>query len=192
MSMKEAFYTFFEEMTQNYMKKKGTLPKAPYNEEKHPTGLFMPDTLDDNGYAQWQPVLQEQSVSFEGAERVLGFTIHQHIKDYLSAYWFLALDGRLQTQDKNIILRLDGLTPYTDFNERILSCFDNEQNHYLTDHRYFLIGSYCVIGGNDSYLVHVNNDTGEVTAVEVMDKRSIKLADSIENLLYNMKGIWKV
>ena len=42
----------------------------------------------------------------------------------------------------------------------------------------------------DSYLVQVNNDTGEVTAVEVMDKKSIKLADSIEDLLYNMKGIW--
>jgi len=190
MSMKEAFDAFFGEMTQNYIKKKGTPPKAPCNEDKNPTGLFILDTLDDNGYAQWKPKLQEQSISFNSLERILGFSINQQIKDFLSTYWFLALDGRLVVQDKKVVLRLDGLTQYTDLNSRVLSCFDNEQTHYLSDHKYFLIGSYCMIGGNDSYLVHVNNDTGEVTAVEVMDKRSIKLADSIEDLLYNMKGIW--
>ena len=47
-----------------------------------------------------------------------------------------------------------------------------------------------MINGNDSYLVQVNNDTGEVTAVDVMEKISVKLADSIEELLINMKGIW--
>lgn len=49
-----------------------------------------------------------------------------------------------------------------------------------------------MIDGNDSYLVQVNNDTGEVTAVDVKDKISIKLADSIEELLKNMKGKWLI
>lgn len=190
MSMKEAFDIFFEEMTQNYLKKKGVPPKAPCNEDKYPTGLFLMDTLDENGYAQWKPKLQENAVSFENIEKELGFKIHPQIKDYLSTYWFLALDGRLQTQKNKIVLRLNGLTPYNDLNERIVSSFDNEQSHYLSDHKYFLIGTYCMIDGNDSYLIHVNNDTGEVTAVEVMDKISITLANSIEELLMNMKGIW--
>ncbi len=193
MSMKEAFETFFEEMTQNYLKKKGVPPKAPCNEEKYPTGLFLMDTLDDNGYAQWKPKLQENAVSFENIEKELGFTIHPQIKNYLSTYWFLALDARFQTSDnEKVILRLNGLTPYSDLTERIISSFDNEQTHYLSDHKYFLIGTYCMIGGNDSYLVQVNNDSGEVTAVDVMDKRSFHLADSIEELLMNMKGIWRV
>lgn len=190
MSMKEAFDIFFEEMTQNYLKKKGVPPKAPCNEEKYPTGLFLMDTLDENGYAQWKPKLQGNAVSFENIEKELGFKIHPQIKDYLSTYWFLDLDGRLQTQENKIVLRLNGLTPYNDLNERIVSGFDNEQSHYLSDHKYFLIGTYCMIDGNDSYLIHVNNDTGEVTAVEVMDKISITLANSIEELLMNMKGIW--
>lgn len=192
MSMKEAFETFFEEMTQNYIKKKGVPPKAPCNEAKFPTGLFLLETLDENGYAQWKPKLQEKPVSFEKVEKVLGFSIHPQIKEFLSTYWFLALDARLQTSSDNVILRLDGLTPYIVLDERIESGFNNEQTHYLSDHKYFLLGSYCVISGNDSYLIQVNNDTGEVTAVDVMDKRSVKLADSIEELLVNMKGIWKV
>ena len=40
-------------------------------------------------------------------------------------------------------------------------------------------------------LVHVDNETCEVTAVEVGDRHSVKLADSIEDLLMNMKGMWK-
>lgn len=190
MSMKEAFETFFEEMTQNHLRRWGVPPLAPCNEEKQPTGLFFLETLDDEGYAQWKPRLQEDVVSFESIEHELGFSIHPQIKDFLSTYWFLALDGKLQNSIGEISLRLNGITPYSDLNERIISGFDNEQTHYLSDHKYFLIGTYCMIGGNDSYLVHVNNDTGEVTAVEIMDKRSVHLADSIEELLCNMKGIW--
>lgn len=192
MSMKEAFETFFEEMTQNNLKKKGMPPKAPCNEEKFPTGLFLLETLDDEGYAQWKPKLQENPVSFEIVEKELGFTIHPQIKDYLSTYWFLALDGRLQTSREKVILRLNGLNPYIDLNELIKSAFNNEETHYMSDHKYFLIGTYCMIDGNDSYLVQVNNDTGEVTAVDVKDKISIKLADSIEELLKNMKGKWLI
>ena len=176
MSMKEAFETFFEEMTQNNIKKKGVPPKA----------------LDDEGYAQWKPRLQEKPVSFDTVEKELGFSIHPQIKDFLSTYWFLALDGRIQTSSEKVILRLNGLTPYSDIDERIISGFDNEQTHYLSDHKYFLIGTYCVINGNDSYLVQVNNDTCEVTAVDVMDRRSVKLADSIEDMLMNMKGKWNI
>ena len=64
------------------------------------------------------------------------------------------------------------------------------ETHYIRNKVFFLIGTYCNIDGIDSYLVHVNNETCEVTAVEVGDRHSVKLADSIEDLLMNMKGIW--
>ena len=48
-----------------------------------------------------------------------------------------------------------------------------------------MIGDFCCIDGNDSYMVHINNDTGEV-----FDKISIKIANSIEELLGEMKGVW--
>lgn len=190
MSMKEAFDTFFEEMTQNYLNERGVPPKAPCNEAKRPTGLFLLETLDEKGYAQWKPRLQEKPFSFDSVEKELGFSIHPQIKAFLSTYWFLALDGIVQTSRGEAELRLNGLTQYSNLDERIKSDFNNEEAHYLHDHKYFLIGTFCSIGGNDSYLVQVNNDTGEVTAVEVMDKRSVHLADSIEELLCNMKGIW--
>lgn len=87
-------------------------------------------------------------------------------------------------------MTLRGITPYTSLEDALLNNFNCIEAHYLTDNNYFLLGTYCTIDGVDSYLVQVNNDTGEVTAVEVMDKRSVHLADSIEELLCNMKGIW--
>ncbi len=190
MSMKEAFDVFFEEMTQNYINEWGTPPQAPCNESKHPTGLFLLDTLNDDGYAQWKPQLQDKIVYFDNVEKELGFYIHTQIKEFLSTYWFLSLDGIIQSSRGKVNLRLNGITPYVVLDKLIINNFDNEETHFLHDHKYFLIGTYCMIGGNDSYLVQVNNDTGEVTAVDVMEKISVKLADSIEQLLINMKGIW--
>ena len=70
----------------------------------------------------------------------------------------------------------------------VKSKFNYDGAHYLKDNNYFLMGTYCNVDGIDSYLVHANNETGEVTAVEVGDRCSIKLADSIEELLMTMKG----
>lgn len=190
MSMKEAFDTFFEEMTQNYLNEWGVPPQAPCNEKRRPTGLFLLETLNNEGYAQWKPRLQEKPFSFDSVEKELGFSIHPQIKEFLSTYWFLPLEAKILTENSKISLTLRGITPYTSLEDVLLNNFNCIEAHYLTDHNYFLLGTYCKIDGVDSYLVQVNNDTCEVTAVEVMDKRSVHLADSIEDLLCNMKGIW--
>ncbi len=190
MSMKEAFDAFFEEMTQNYIREWGEPPQAPCNEKRRPTGLFLLETLNDEGYAQWKPRLQENTFAFEKIEETLGFSINSRIKEYFSTYYFLPLEAKVMIENHKVSFTLTGITPYTSIENVILQNFNRTGAHYLSDHNYFLLGTYCKIDGVDSYLVQVNNDTGEVTAVEVMDKRSIKLADSIEDLLYNMKGIW--
>jgi hypothetical protein len=189
--MKEAFDVFFEEMKQNWLKSMGVPPQAPCNEVKRPTGLFVLETLGNysKGYAEWRPKLQEEQVSFENVEKELGFSIHPELKEFLSTYWFLALDGEIYISEERVDLRINAITPNIILDSLIKYNFNREQAHYLSDHNYFLLGTYCMIDGNDSYLVQFNNDTAEVTAVEVMDKRSVKLADSIKVLLVNMKGI---
>lgn len=188
--MKEAFDIFFEEMTQNYLNEWGVPPQAPCNEKRRPTGLFLLETKNSEGYAQWKPRLQENPVSFDNVENKLGFKINPQIKEYFSTYWFLPLEAKILTADSKISFTLIGVTPYTSLEDVLLRNFNCSEAQYLNDHNYFLLGTYCKIDGVDSYLVQVNNDTGEVTAVEVMDRVSIKLANSIEELLCNMKGIW--
>ena len=84
MSIKEAFDIFFEEMTQNYLKEWGVPPQALCNEKRRPTGLFLLETKNSVGYAQWKPRLQEKTMSFNNVESKLGFAIHPQIKEYFS------------------------------------------------------------------------------------------------------------
>lgn len=77
---------------------------------------------------------------------------------------------------------------HIDFLQYIGYRFNNEDFSYLGNNDFIMIGSSVQIGPIDSYLLEVNNNTGEVFAIEVMDKRSVKLVDSIEELLVNMEG----
>ena len=188
MSMKEAFDTFFEKNNNSWKKVWRTLPRV----SKIPKYSQSPLVVNEdniNGELEWQPQLQDMTVDFKLIEEELGFEIHPQVKEYLTTYWFMPLKGKTSIVDQ---LVLEELLPQTqtDFSRYVKDCFNKKQYHYLDSGEYFLIGGFCCIDGNDSYIVHVNNDTGEVTAVQNFDKISIKIADSIEELLYKMKGIW--
>jgi len=187
MSMKEAFDTFFEEMDRNSMKALGTLPTIPCKKG----ALILSETCDKYGYSVWRPQLQTEPVSFNDIEKELGFEIHIQLKEYLTTYWFRTLFSRMEIDGHLIFPTLDGILPGTDFNEWLRCMKSDGQTHYLKDHVYFLLGTYCKVDRVDGYLVEFNNDTGEVTAVDVGAHISIKLADSIEDLLKTMKGQWK-
>jgi len=179
MSMKETFDTFFEKLDKSSLKALGKHPSVPYLE-----GLLL-DTLDKNGYVVWKPELQKEKISFDHVEKKLGFSIHQQIKEYCNTYWFRDLGANIMTPEGKVKFSLDQILPSFDLEKIMYDGFMHCGAHYLKDHKYFLIGSYCRVEGIDSYLVHANNDTSEATAVHVGDKKSIKLADSIEELLLN-------
>ena len=193
MGMKEAFEAFFEEMDRNSLKKTGKLPRVPYKEGLVSKDLIQLETLE-KGYAVWRPQLQKEKVSFEEIEKELGFTIHSQIKKYLNTYWFRKIEARVPNSAGRVIVGLDGILPGMDFANRISYCFDVEE--FCPDcsgiGEYFLIGTFCKFDDFDGLLVLVNNNTSEVIAVDGSIKNSVKLADSIEDLLYNMKGIWSI
>ncbi len=191
MSMKEAFDTFFAEMDDNSMKKLGKLPSIPYIEGKVSKDLLVLDTLK-NGYVVWRPELQKEHPSFDNVEKELGFKIHPQIKEYLTTYWFRRLEAKINVSGKNINFALDGMLPGREIDDRVMGRLCTREEHYLSNPKFFLLATYCRVDDDDHYLVCVNNDTCEVTAVDVGAHISIKLANNIEELLCNMKGIWTI
>ena len=190
MGMKEAFETFFEEMDRDSLATFGKLPRIPYIENYVSKELLLLDTLDEDGYAVWRPQLQEKKFSFESVEEEVGFKIHPQIKEFFNTYYFRKLEAIIMSEEGVVAFSLAQILPSMDLAECLKGAISSSETHYLNDKVFFLIGSYCNINGIDSYLVHVDNETCEVTAVEVGDRHSVKLADSIEDLLMNMKGIW--
>lgn len=81
------------------------------------------------------------------------------------------------------------ILPCYDMNEVIIERFRRTETE-SKESKYFLIGNFCCINGDDTYSVQVNNDTGEVFAVWMLDGSFIKMASSIEELLSNMNGEW--
>lgn len=190
MSMKEAFDTFFEKNNNSWKRQWGTLPTIPTC-EKYANCPLTISTVNGEKDLEWQPKLQTEPIDFKPLEEELGFSINPQIKEYLSTYWFLPLEGKTDRVD---YLVLNELLPQSQqsFLQNVEFFFNRKEFHYLEHGNYFLIGSFCCIERDDSYLVHVDNDTGEVFAVQNFDKVSIKIADSIENLLKEMRGKWEI
>ena len=85
---------------------------------------------------------------------------------------------------------LKDILPNCDIKKEISDRFKKERFHYKEDGDYFMLGEFCCIEDVDSYSLIVNNITGEVMAVQALDEEEIKIANSIEDLLLNMKGEW--
>ncbi len=184
--MQKAFDIFFSKMNESWKRVWNTYPKTSINEKFYNCGLYISEKPID-GYMEWQPKLQVNNVDFQSIEENLGYKIHSDIKKYISTYWFLPLDGSLENVEQ---LQLKEILPNYDIEKMLKERFRKDLFHYLNDSEYFLIGNFCCIGGDDSYSLQVNNNTGEVVAVQPFDKKEIRIASSIEELLINMKGEW--
>ena len=183
--MKEAFDIFFSEMNRNWMEKRGCMPKIPCREKdmEKLEYLIVNSNRSKSGYVEWKPQLQKHDIDFAHCEQKLGFSINMQIKEYVSTYWFVNLEGVIIHNGERISVQLDKILPCYDMEQYVIGSFDKHETHYLTTGEYFLLGSYCSYNGDDSYLVQVSNSTGEVYIVQVIEKISIKIADSIEELL---------
>lgn len=184
-SIKDAMEYFFAKHTIGYLKKWRTYPKCSVRRDIVNCGLVISEP-DRDGYYQWKPLEVTTHIDFNSMESKLGFSIHQDIKDFVTSYYYFMLGANIGNADINIYPFL----PTTNVEKYILDGF--EKNSYAGDYEYILNGQFFqlgggCIGGDDSFIIEVNNKTGEVLAVEYMDKRHVKISNSLYDLF--MKAI---
>jgi len=184
-SIKDAMEYFFAKHTIGYLKKWRTYPKCPVRRDMVNCGLVISEP-DRDGYYQWKPVEVTTHVDFKSMESKLGFSIHQDIKDFVTSYYYFMLGADIGDADIDIYPFL----PTMNVEKYILGSFEKESYagdyEFILNGQFFRLGSGC-IGGDDSFIIEVNNKTGEVLAVEYMDKRHVKIANSLYDLF--MKAI---
>lgn len=184
-SIKDAMEYFFAKHTIGSLKKWRTYPKCPVRRDIVNCGLVISEP-DRDGYYQWKPVEATTHVDFKSMESKLGFSIHQDIKDFVTSYYYFMLGADIGDAGINIYPFL----PTTNVEKYILDSFEKESYagdyEFILNGQFFQLGGGC-IGGDDSFIIEVNNKTGEVLAVEYMDKRHVKIADSLYDLF--MKAI---
>ncbi len=144
---------------------------------------------DRDGYYQWKPVEQTTPVDFASIEAKLGFSLHPDIKDFVASYHYFRLDADI----KGASIDIHPFLPITDAEKLVIDRFEKESYagdyEYILSGRFFQLGSAC-IDGDDSFILEVNNETGEVLAVEYMDKSYVKIANSLYDLFINSNPIW--
>ncbi len=184
-SIKDAMEYFLAKHTIGSLKKWRTYPKCPVRRDIVNCGLVISEP-DRDGYYQWKPVEVTTHVDFKSMESKLGFSIHQDIKDFVTSYYYFMLGADIGDAGINIYPFL----PTTNVEKYILDSFEKESYagdyEFILNGQFFQLGGGC-IGGDDSFIIEVNNKNGEVLAVEYMDKRHVKIADSLYDLF--MKAI---
>ena len=99
MSMREAFDIFFENNNKSWRRTWGTLPRVPRCDKYRQSSLIVAEN-DKFDELEWLPKLQEKRIDFNSLEEDLEFRIHPQIKDFLSTYWFMPLEGKTDKIDK--------------------------------------------------------------------------------------------
>ncbi len=186
--VREAMEYFLIRNNIGYLYQWQTFPKCPLRKEMADCGLVI-SKPDRDGYYQWKPLKQTQPVDFQGIEAGLGFPLHKDIKELVSSYFYFMLEGDIGEKSFHIY----GLPPAADIGKYVAHGFEKENYAgdytFITDGHFFLIGGVC-IDGDDSFALEVNNDNGEVLAVEYMDKKHIKIADSLYELFMKSTPVW--
>ena len=188
MSMKEAFDIYFTKLNEVWQENHRAYPKTFYLKRRDVKDVYVPGTIDEEGYVQWQPKLQTEAVDFELIERELGITIHLHLKEYFSTYWFMQLSGYVGENSYSF----DNVYPNAVISELIKKSREEGNIDYMQ-------GIFFAIGdANQDCGLYVNNDNGEVICVDwdlarhydfkiPFDEVSFKVADSMAELIKKLE-----
>jgi len=187
-SIKDAMEYFFAKNTIGSLKKWRSYPKCPVRKDIVNCGLVISEP-DRDGYYQWKPVEQTTPVDFTNIESKLGFSLHPDIKDFVASYYYFRLDADIEGANIDI----HPLLPITPTEKLVIDRFEKESYagdyEFILNGQFYQLGSAC-IDGDDSFILEVNNETGEVLAVEYMDKSHVKIANSLYDLFMNSTPIW--
>lgn len=193
MSMKEALENYFKRLESSCQNKNGCMPKTVYVEKCDLHGIYIKGSLDQEGYAEWKPILQNQFIDFEQIEKELGFKINEQIKKFFTTYWFMQMYGNYNGNE----CYFNKIVPNADIRDIILKSHHSGNIDYMKPYNYFHIGDVDNIDHEDCGL-YVENSTCKVVGIDwngAMDcdfskplsEFMFKICDSLEELIDTME-----
>lgn len=172
--IKDVMGNYFNKLINTWLGHYNTEPQVPYNPQ-------LPNTIykgekDSAGYISWNPISQSTKYDFTTIENELNIKLHQDVKDYLNAYYFIELNGEYN----NSFLYLFPITPITKIDLFI-------KNHILkTNNSSYLEIGYLQDLGNDEIGILINNDSGVVYSYDIDNGRIVMLGNCLENIISNL------
>lgn len=183
MKVREEMKKCFERKIGFWQKQFNSYPKVPYVKE-YDTGLYIDNTIDEEGYVEWKPQEQNSQINEKLIELKLGVKLSDELAEFYSAYCFMELIGKL---DSGIMINFDRILYGYDINEYIIQKhIENEKvREYCADfckYDLFELGS-AFVHGNDGYLICYDNNSGKVLLIYFVEKEVLDLDMSLCELL---------
>lgn len=161
MNLKDAFEVYFKKLALSNKAATGYMPKVAYVKQCDLNGIYIKESLDEYGYAEWQPVLQEESHDFKKIETELGFSINPDLKSFFSTYWFMQIYGSYNGYN----LFIDKIPPNCNIERFIFASYNHGNHDYMKPGEFFCIGDVDGESSEDCGL-YIENGTGFVYGVD--------------------------
>lgn len=191
MEIKDAMKKCFEMQSDFWQTVFNSNPKFPYREEFNNDELFIKDTIDKEGYAEWKPREQVLSIDENTIANKLGIKLHPELKEFYSSYCFLQLTGKMSDET---IIEFDRISFGCDINQHIIeNHIDKEQvKEYCSDlaeFDLFELGS-ATVDENDGYLICFDNTRGKVLLIYFVEQLVRDLNMTLCDLLNSFTDVY--
>jgi len=158
-------------------------PKVPYTNEFNNASMYIENSLDEEGYVQWQPCEQTGCINEDIIEKRLGIKLNVQLKEFYSAFCFLQLVGKMRD---GIVIDFDKISFGRDITEQMIEKYiacevvkqylEQEKNYEL-----FQLG-IASVDENDGYTVCFDNQSGNVLLINFEDELVVDLNISLSEL----------
>lgn len=152
--------------------------------------FFIKNTIDEEGYAEWKTLSQTMNIETEVIEKILGVKLHSQLKDYYSSYGFMQLIGKLSDEIIIDFIKIPFGVSSNYIAEKHINT--NVMKKYGIDYEkydLFEIG-YATVEGNDGYLTCVDNNTGNVLLIHLVDQIVCELNLTLSDLFNSFVEVY--
>ncbi|MCF0260421.1 MAG: SecY-interacting protein Syd [Erysipelotrichaceae bacterium] len=178
--MKEALEGFFKRLLAFSQSTFGTFPTVCFTADLNRD--LMISAPDEDGEAEWRPVLQKQPVDWRKIEDRLGFRLCDELKEYYSVWSFPVVTGKFGSST----LTFYGVNAVEQVEKTVLQEYADAQ-YVFPDSQIFLLG-HAVIQDQDDYFIYFDNTTQKVFCYESDTGKEVLLAYSLAGLFDRMEA----
>jgi hypothetical protein len=178
--MREAFEKYFEKLNCLYNEIFSSKPIISYIETINKEMIV--SEIDDEGYVEWKPILQEETINQEEIESVIGFKLCKQLLEYYSSYLFASISGTYE--GVKLEFAEVGLTN---------NIINTIKVAYLFGQSMYPNSEVLALGmaerdGDDGYTLYFDNKKELLFCHEIDTNNTIIISDSIEKVIGAMEA----
>lgn len=172
-SLTDVVWNFSQTYVQAYQQK---FPHLPIIEQDDDWLSPCEQGIYQEKYSLWQPVLINESLTFDNVESALEITLHNDIKEYFTSIYCESLDSSCEDGKLSLLFAWN--------NDDFSRLQQNIIGHILMKNKLKQkITIFFAVTDNDEHIISADNETGEVWVEKIGCEPHKKIANTIAEFI---------